>query len=193
MESRKVLMLILFLGSMLLSSSFAVASENVVIIKGGVFQIADRNQLIDDGSFVPTTIEKETTIFAVEFDHVFDNGFSIGGGYQGFEMDYDSTVGSGSFEADFALFNSKLYFGKNSFKPFIGLSAGLIWADFDGNITGSSIGTAVAAMAGFRWQIGVTGIYVEYKNLFSANTEDGDSDEVDLEGQSITGGISISF
>jgi hypothetical protein len=164
-----------------------------VIVKGGTYKIGDRNQLIDDGTFIATTFEEDTSIFAVEFDHVFNNGFSIGGGYQGFDMNYNSAAGPGEVQADFALFNGKLYFTESRFKPFIGFSAGLIWANFDGNITGNSLGVAIAGMAGFRWQLGAAGLYVEYKNFISAETADGDSDEIDLAGETLTGGISISF
>ena len=193
MESGKLYTWIFLLAGMLFAPLTILASENVVIVKGGTYKIDDRNQLIDDGTFIATTFEKNTSIIAVEFDHVFDNGFSLGGGYQGFDMDYNSAVGAGDFHADFALFNGKIYFTKNRFKPFIGFSAGLIWADFNGNITGGSLGVAIAGMAGFRWQYGAAGLYVEYKNFISADTADGDSDEVDLTGETITGGISISF
>lgn len=193
MEIKKLSTLALLLLGISFTSHSAIAGENVVIIKGGSYKIGDRNQLIDDGTFIATTFEQSTSIFGVEFDHVFDSGFSLGGGYQGFKMDYDSAAGSGDFTADFALFNGKLYFNQTSFKPFIGFSAGLIWADFNGGITGSSLGVGIAGMAGFRWQLGAAGLYVEYKNFFKAQTADGDSDEVDVAGDSLFAGIAISF
>lgn len=186
------------LACLLLGASFfshtAFAGDNVIIVKGGTYTLDDTNQVIDlNGGPVTTTFEEDTGTFAVEYDHVFDSGVSIGGGYQAFNMDYSTAGGNGDFSADFIMFNSKFYLTQSSFKPFIGASAGLVVTDFSGQITGNTVGFTAAVMAGFRWQFSTVGLYAEYKNFLTADTEDSDNAEVDLAGDSITGGISFSF
>lgn len=183
---------LLLLGASLTSNS-ASAGEHVIIVKAGTYTIDDRTQVIDVGPLVSTVFDEDAGTFGVEYDHVFDSGLSIGGGYQSYNMDYTSSAGPGDYYADFLTFNAKAYFTDSSFKPYIGGSFGLVGTDFDGAITGNSVGIAIGAMAGFRWQFSVVGLYAEYKNFFSADTEDSDNAEVDLAGESITGGISISF
>ena len=206
MKTNKLLTLALLITGASFASHTTLANENVIIIKGGTYELDDTRQIIiGENNFggstpVDTTFEEDTSTFGIEYDHVFDSGFSIGGGYQTFSMDLVTTspVGSGDITADFVLFNGKYHFTDISFKPYVGVSAGFVVTDISASgasyiLDGNTVGFAFGAMAGFRWQFSNVGLYAEYKNFLSANTEDSEDAEIDLAGSSITGGISIAW
>jgi len=194
MKSKELSTLACLLSGALFTSQSATAGDHVIIVKGGSYTLENTNQVISAfPSTVTAVFEEDDDTLAIEYDHVFSNGVSIGGGYQAFSLSYTSNAGAGDVDASFFMFNSKYHFSNSNFKPFIGASAGVALTDFNGAVIGNTIGFAVAGTAGFRWQFSTVGIYAEYKNYFSADTEDSLDAEVDLAGESITGGISISF
>lgn len=183
------------LAALLALSSQVIANDNVITVKGGTFSLESTNQTIDVfPSTINATFEDDTSTFGIEYDHVFESGASIGGGFQAFSADYTSTTGDGSVDASFFTFNGKYYFNNDGdFKPFIGGTAGIGLTDFSGAVSGNSIGFALGAMVGFRYQFSLVGIYAEYKNYLSANTEDDLDAEVDIAGESLTAGLSFQF
>ena len=193
MNLKKITSTAVLLVSSLGVSSHVFADGNVIIVKGGTYTIDDTTQVIDVFPTINATFEEDSATFGVEYDHVFSSGVSIGGGYQSFNLDYTSNAGPGDVDASFVTFNSKYHFTDGSFKPFIGASAGFALTDFNGGISGNTIGFAGAIMAGFRYQFGLVGIYAEYKNFLTADTEDADDAEVDLAGDSVTAGLSFEF
>jgi len=193
MNTKQLFTCILLISGTLFFSGIASASDNVIIVKGGTYELDDNTQTVD---YFPTTnavFEQDGATLSVEYDHVFDNNVSIGGGYQSFNLDYTSNFGSGDMTASFIMFNSKIYFTDSMIKPFIGASVGLVATDFTGGISGNTIGFTAAGMAGIRMQFSTVGLYLEYKNFFTADTEDSEDAEVDLAGDSITGGLSFQF
>ncbi len=193
---QKTLMLVTLLTGMLTFSMHTYAGDHVIIVKGGTFNLEDRSQTVDLFLSGPVDIsfEEKNSLFGVEYDHVFNNNFSIGGGLELYSMDYvTDTPGTGSIDVSFIMFNGKYYFTKSSFKPFVGASAGFALTDFGGDIIGNSIGLAIAVTAGFRYQFSPVGIYVEYKNYLTADTADEFEAEVNVAGDGIYAGLSFQF
>lgn len=176
-------------------SGYALASDHVVIVKGGDFTLSDRSQVVDVfPSTITATFTEKNSLFGVEYDHVFDNGFSIGGGIEAFNMDYTTNQpGNGEVDVTFFMFNGKYYFSGSNIKPFVGASAGFALTDFTGDVLGNTIGFAAAVSAGIRFQFSLVGIYLEYKNHFSANTEDTLEADVDVAGDGVYAGLSFQF
>ena len=183
----------IFLLSTLGLSNHVFAKGNVIIVKAGTYTIDTTAQRIDSFPTVNASFDEDGGTYGVEYDHVFGNGISIGGGYQRFNLDYTSNAGSGDVDASFIMFNGKYYFLNSDFKPFIGASAGFAVTDFNGGITGNTVGFATAVMVGIRYQFSLVGIYAEYKNYLTADTEDSLDAEVDLAGDSVTAGLSFEF
>ena len=192
----KTITYLIFLSLLIISWPIrnANANEHVIIVKGGDFNLEDRTQTVDIfPSTVNAAFEEKNTLIGVEYDHVFSNNFSIGGGFETYSMDYTTGTGSGNADVSFLMFNGKYYFSKSSFKPFIGASAGFAITDFSGDIIGNSAGLAIAITAGLRFQFSPVGIYVEYKNYLSANTEDEFDAEVNVAGDGVFAGLSFQF
>lgn len=183
----------LILAGMCLNQT-VIANDNVIIAKFGVFNLDDTTQTIDTfPSSITATFEDDSGSFGVEYEHVFNNNVSIGGGFEISNFDYVSNVGPGDVDIMFLTFNSKYYFTKNKFRPFVGGSVGAALTDFNQSVEGSSSGLALGVMAGFRYQISVVGLYLEYKNYLTADTEDDFDSEVDVAGDSLHVGVSIQF
>ena len=179
---------------LLLALSSQATAENVIIVKAGNYTMDDTTQRIDlIPSPVNTTFEDDVGVFGVQYEFVFNNGFSIGGGFEGFTLDYTSGIGSGQTDVIFVTANPKYYFLDGDFRPFLGGSVGLAATDFTGSIDGTTSGLALGFQAGFRYQFSLVGVYVEYKNYFSAKTEDSENADVDLAGSIISAGLSFAF
>ncbi|VAW92330.1 hypothetical protein MNBD_GAMMA21-1226 [hydrothermal vent metagenome] len=172
---------------------------NIITVKGGTFSMSEPVQSIFFDTSSTTTFEEDPSTFGVEYDRMMNDNVSIGGGAQIFNTAYRTFSGStGEMDATFITFNSKYHFTTGNFKPFIGGTAGFVVTDFTSDsafngLSGNTAGLTLGLMAGFRWQFSTVGIYAEYKNYLTANTEDSADAEVDLAGDSITGGVSIAF
>jgi len=171
---------------------------NIVTVKGGSFSMSETEQSIFFDASRTTTFEKDPSTFGVEYDRMMNDNVSIGGGVQIFNTAYTTFVGGrGEMDATYVTFNSKYHFTTGNFKPFIGGTAGFVVTDFTASniagLSGNTVGLTLGLMAGFRWQFSTFGVYAEYKNYLTADTEDSASAEVDLAGESITGGVSIAF
>ncbi len=174
--------------------NIGLAQNNVIIVKGGSFNMDDTSQSIDlFPSTVTANFDDDGGLFSVEYDYMMNKNLSIGGGIELSSIDYTSSAGSGDMDLAFITFNTKYHFLDGDFKPFIGGAIGAASTDFNGGIIGSSSGLALGFMAGLRYQFSVVGLYLEYKNYFSADTEDSANAEVDVAGDGIFAGIAINF
>ena len=172
--------------------------NNIITVKGGTFSMSESVQSIFFNANTSTTFEEDPSTFGVEYDRMMNDNVSIGGGAQIFNTAYTTFSGlTGEMDATFVTFNSKYHFTTGKFKPFVGGAAGFVITDFTSNsafgLSGNTVGLTLGLMAGFRWQFSTFGLYAEYKNFITADTEDSADAEVDLAGESITGGISIAF
>lgn len=160
--------------------------------KIGSYKLKDASQeWLDVSSRVKT---KASNVFAVSGEYEFGNGFALEPEALFFKTAWVQADGArGSFDATIITLNGKYRFGTSKvFRPFFGAGGGAGSASFDGDITGSTGGAVFQVFAGAEVRFDAIGIHLEYKYV-SAETEDDDSNVVDMSGKGAFAGISIHF
>lgn len=137
---------------------------------------------------------KASSVFAVGGEYEFANGFAIAPEILLFKTTWTQSNGAvGSFNATVVTLNGKMYLASgDTFRPFIGAGVGAAATSFSGDITGNSGGAAFQLFAGAELRFNQVGLYLEYKTV-SAETEDDNSNVVDVSGKGAFAGIGIRF
>lgn len=105
------------------------------------------------------------------------------------------TDDSARVDVSAVMFNLKKYFGRTwSLRPFLGIGAGAVVAEFEGAITGTGSSAGAQAVAGFDYLPGrgPLGLFVELK-YFTADAEDDVGTEVDVGAKGAFAGLKLAF
>ena len=137
---------------------------------------------------------KASSVFAVGGEYELENGFAIAPEILLFKTTWTQSNGAvGSFNATVVTLNGKMYLASgDTFRPFIGAGVGAAATSFSGDITGNSGGAAFQLFAGAELRFNQVGLYLEYKTV-SAETEDDNSNVIDVSGKGAFAGIGIRF
>ncbi len=163
---------------------------NTLIIKGGSTVLKNDTQNILGTSLL---FDDKAPSYGVEWEMVKKNGVAYGLEYIGFTHDYTESGIQGEMSTNIIMFNAKKYLGKNAFRPFIGVGAGVSFVDVSGNVIGTAEGPALQLMAGFVYQTrNNIGIQAEVKWI-NAKNEDDFNTEIDSSGVSAFIGVRIPF
>ena len=137
---------------------------------------------------------KASSVFAVGGEYELANGFAIAPEILMFKTTWTQSNGNtGKFDGAVVTLNGKMYLATGeTFRPFIGAGVGAGVTSFSGDITGNTSGAAFQAFAGAELRFNQVGLYLEYK-VVSAETEDDNSNTVDISGKGAFAGVSIHF
>lgn len=177
-----------------LFSDFSLAGTHYIHIKSGDYNIDTTRQTVF-GRILDIT-EKDSSSFAVEYQYKFENNISIGGEVLEAKHRYTDTENGnmGDIYTSMFLFEAKYNIDLTQWLySFVGLSAGLAVSEFDGPVTGNTVGTALGYSAGltFRFSNHV-GLTFQYKQMDS-DTEDSAGNKFDASGRSLTANVSVFF
>lgn len=137
---------------------------------------------------------KASSVFALGGEYEFANGFAIAPEILMFKTTWTQSNGNtGKFDGTVVTLNGKMYLATSDmFRPFIGAGVGAGVTSFSGDITGNTGGAAFQAFAGAELRFNQVGLHLEYK-VVSAETEDDNSNVVDISGKGAFAGVSIHF
>lgn len=169
------------------------ARRLALILKGGSLEMTERQQTLD-GLMDIEFKDSATGVFGVEAE------FDLGGSAWGIEIfGYRNSLtdDSARVEASAVMFNLRKYFGRaGGFRPFLGIGAGAVAAEFEGVLTGSGSGFGGQALAGFEYMADTRpldfGVFVELKYL-AGKAEDDVGAEVDVGATGAFAGLKLAF
>lgn len=206
--------------SFLLFSTDSLARENrhTVSVKSGVYSLNTPQQttsvynttgsffgLFSTGTNTNVAVEYSEDanyVMSVEYDFRLQNGIAFSGELFSFENNYNTPElpsPDGTVNTSIMIGNIKKYFQLNKmFELYIGIGAGQVSSDFNGQLSGSATGQAIQYRAGLVVKFDNVGIYTEYRKIKTLNVEghveEGKiSGSVDLSGSGIFGGVGIYF
>jgi cell division septation protein DedD len=170
------------------------AKNFAIMLKTGAFKLASDSQTILSAQ--RAFDDSASSVYSIEGEWFVRPDISIGLEAMGFSNDYStpsSASATGSTDTTAILFNAKRYFlPASAWQPYIGAGLGSAAADFSGAITGSTSGFALQGVAGVQWRSQTLALRAEYKYL-KADTEDDNSQKVDMSGSGLFVGVGFYF
>lgn len=164
-----------------------------LILKGGSFSLGSKSQNVTAGPTVfAVDFNSSATIFGVEGEWVFGNGWAAGGEILSQHHSYTnlplSPTGKGDMTSTKFLVNGKKYFRVDQVvRPYVGAGLGVAVVNMSGDISGTGAGYAVQGMGGVLFQWRTVGIYTE------AAYQKAESEGVDSGGLAIFAGLNLHF
>ena len=180
--------------SLSIISSSAFAGSNYIHIKTGSYDFDTSQQTV-----LGRTLDidnNNSSYFAVEYQHTFDNNFSIGGEALEAQHEYTDTANSnrGDIDSNLFLFNAKYNFDITSWlNSFIGVSAGFSVVEMEGPVNRDMVGAVYGYGVGltFRFSNHV-GLTFQYSGLDS-EPEDSAGNTLDISGRNFSANVSLFF
>ena len=168
------------------------AKKYSVILKTGSYSMSTSSQTIlaravkfDDSA---------SGVFGAEFIWNSNQDVSFGGEVFVHNNDYTASGSPGEASASFIMFNARKHFMEGNFRPFVGAGIGAGSVDLSGSLNGTAGGLAIQVLAGAEYRVADSvGLYVEYKNMLSADLEDDAGESVDMTGSGVLAGVAIHF
>lgn len=165
-----------------------------VMLKAGVLTLSEDTQTIlgsarqfDDSASGPLGLEAY---------YQFGSGFTIGGEVLKYSAEFTTVGMTDVHDVDVLIImgNAKKYFRtSSSIQPYIGAGLGVASTDVSGpTIGGSTSGLAYQAMLGLEFRGASVGGFGEFKYI-SADTEDDNSEHIDVSGMGLFAGIAFYF
>ena len=172
----------------------AFAGSNYIHIKAGSYDFDTRQQTV-----LGHTIDiddNNSSYFAVEYQHIFDNNFSIGGEILEAQHEYTDTANNnrGDIYSNLFLFKAKYNFDiTNWLNSFIGVSAGFSVIEMEGPVNRDMAGSVFGYGAGltFRFSRHV-GLTLQYSQMDS-EPEDSAGNTLDISGRNLSANVSLFF
>lgn len=160
--------------------------------KAGGYTLAEANQQWLGLSTQVKT--KASGVFALSGEYDFGNGFALEPEVLVFKTTWVQSNGnSGDFSAAVVTMNGKMYLtDSDTFRPFVGAGIGTAATSFSGGITGNTSGVALQLFAGVEMRFDRISLRLEYKTVL-AETEDDNSNVVDITGKGAFAGIGVHF
>lgn len=160
--------------------------------KAGGYTLSEANQRWLNLSTQVKT--KASGVFALSGEYEFGNGFALEPEVLVFKTTWAQSNGnSGDFSAAVITVNGKMYLAdSDTFRPFIGAGIGAAATSFSGGITGNTSGAALQLFAGIEMRFDQVSLRLEYKAV-SAETDDENSNVVDVSGKGAFAGVGIHF
>jgi len=172
----------------------ALAGSNYIHIKAGSYDFDTTQQTVLDRTI--NIDDNNSSYFAAEYQHIFDNNFSIGGEVLEAQHEYTDTANSnrGDIYSNLFLFNAKYNFDITSWlNSFIGVSAGFSAVKMEGpvnrDMTGSVFGYGVGLTLRFSKHVGLT---FQYSGIDS-EPEDSAGNTLDISGRNFSANVSLFF
>jgi len=163
-----------------------------ISVKAGGYTLSEANQRWLNLSTQVKT--KASGVFALSGEYELGNGFALEPEVSVFKTTWAQSNGNtGDVSAAVVMMNGKMYFAdSDTFRPFVGAGIGAAATSFGGGITGSTSGAALQLFAGVETRFDQVSLRLEYKAV-SAETEDDNSNVVDISGKGAFAGIGIHF
>ena len=172
----------------------AIAGSNYIHIKAGSYNFDTSQQTI-----LGRTINIDNTnssYFAAEYQHIFDNNLSIGGEILKAQHEYTDTENSnrGDIYSSLFLFNAKYNFDITAWlNSFIGVSTGFSVVEMEGPVNRDMVGSVFGYGMGitFRFSNHV-GLTFQYSGVDS-EPEDSAGNTLDISGRNFSANVSLFF
>ncbi len=165
-----------------------------LILKAGTHTLTDDIQTLFgiDRSFD----DKASGVYAVEGLYQLPHAITIGGEVISYSTEFTTSGLSAKHDVDVLeiFVNAKKYFRTDRrIQPFIGAGIGGARTDVSGpTISGAASGVAFQVMAGVEFRVKRVGLQAEVKHI-SADTEDDNSEKIDVSGTGIFLGVRLYF
>jgi hypothetical protein len=164
-----------------------------LLLGGGTFALDEPRQQV---AGTPYQFEEDSdSAFAGELEYRHPSGVAIGGEllYYQHKVSIPATSFRGEQDVVGFLLNAKYYLGiANVAYPFIGVGVGSAANSLSGDFSGNGSGFAAQALAGIELRFKSVGLYAQYKTL-NATVKDADGEKLDVGGDGIFAGLSLSF
>lgn len=160
--------------------------------KTGGYTLSEANQRWLNVSTQVKT--KASSVFALSGELELGNSFALEPEVLLFKTTWVQSNGNaGDVSAAVVMMNGKMYLAdSDTFRPFVGAGIGAAATSFSGGITGNTSGAAFQLFAGVEMRFDQVSLRLEYKAV-SAETEDDNSNVVDISGKGAFAGIGIHF
>lgn len=164
-----------------------------LLLGAGAFALDQPRQPV--GS-TPYEFEQDSDrAFAGELEYRHPSGVAVGGEllFYRHTVSIPATSVRGEQDVVGVVVNAKYYLGvADLVYPFIGAGFGAATNSFRGDFSGSGSGAAAQLMAGVELRFRNAGLYAQYKKL-RADVEDDSGKKIDIGGDGIFAGLSLSF
>jgi hypothetical protein len=171
---------------------------NTIILKAGTYKMSKGTQ--DFLSATRTFDTKSKSVWGAEYEYRVWRGVAVGAEYGQFKNSFTSSGTSVRSNMDVKLFlvKAKKYFEMSDlFQPYVGVGVGAAWANFDGAVTGDTVGAAYEAVGGMDFRFKYVGVYTELRYLSSTTSgKQKDTDntvDVHVTGSGAFAGVSFHF
>jgi hypothetical protein len=171
---------------------------NTIILKAGTYKLSKGTQ--DFLSATHSFDTKSTSVWGLGYEYRVWRGVAVGAEYSQFKnsLTTTSTSETSTMDTRLLLVKVKKYFELSDLiQPYIGLGIGAAWANFDGAVTGNTIGAAYEGVGGVDFRFKRIGIYTELRYLSSTTSgkEEGTDNNVDVHvtGSGAFAGVSVHF
>jgi opacity protein-like surface antigen len=173
------------------------AEKIALMLKPGSFKLATGSETLNltGGTFPLQFDTTSSSVFGIEGEWFVRPDISLGLEFLSFSNDYTTTgtPPKGSTDTRAFLINAKRYFlPASAWQPYLGAGLGAASADLSGPITGTTSGFALQFVGGLQWRRDRFALRAEYKYL-KADTEDDNSQKVDMSGSGLFVGIGFYF
>ncbi len=164
-----------------------------LLLGAGAFALDEPRQQVGGAPYQFEEDSDRAFAGALEYRHV--SGVAIGGELFLYRHTVSIPAASSRGEQDVVgvVINAKYYRSVADFVyPFVGAGFGAATNRFSGDFSGSGSGVAAQLMAGVELRFKNAGLYAQYKKL-SADLEDDGGQRIDIGGDGILAGLSLSF